>query len=142
MLKCFVFFCGTALLLSVGGCLFVLGSTDAVYVETGNLARDAFRGPEEWLIVICYDSTVYKIMTHEDRSVGAGLQVDMTSVIETLLKKDGLSLIDAASIIHNHQGILELSEEDRKFLWQLKRSGFQGKFGLYLRTDERVHFDW
>ena len=97
--------------------------TNKVYVEVGNLWKEAFTEPYEVLYVLCENGDIYSFTTREESRIKIS-PLQLRDFLE--LNKHGID--DVILMIHNHLGYPFMSEKNMTFMKKLRTLGFTGVF--------------
>ena len=98
-----------------------------VKIEKGKLDWDQFfKEPYEKIIFIFKDQTFISFHTYEEHRINLS-----ASYMVEQIEKDGRTIKDVATIIHNHPVPSPFSMGDNYIFYQLKIRGFDGFFMIY-----------
>lgn len=97
-----------------------------VYVSTTNIFQGVFTEPFEILYVLCENGDKFEFTTHDENAVRVTPQF-----LKEFLESKGQSLEAVVMMMHNHFATPKMSEKNIRFLYILRRLGYNGTFGVY-----------
>jgi len=118
----------------IGVLLFQAYTGDSLYVSKGNIFDGVFKGPYEKCVFIMSDGMAYVFTTKDEKVVGGPLSVWIRS-----FEYDGYGIEDVVIVMHNHFASPFFSDADKKTHTRLKMMGFNGSFGVYVTSTDKIY---
>jgi GTP-dependent phosphoenolpyruvate carboxykinase len=104
-----------------------------VYDAEKSILSQAFREPVETIYCVCYNGRIWSYTSLEE------YRINITATdLNNAMKKNGMTLVDIAYVVHNHFGMTRMSPGDKAFLQAMIARGFRGAFAIYSQGSKKV----